>query len=420
MSAREVIRPGRRAVRAAGLALALAGAACDHVPADAVQRCDAAVVLPAAVATDVLFVIDDSGSMSEEQANLAQNLGAFIDTLAASAVQNDFRIGVTTTSLQSFAGATAYASGPAAGVPFPAGALVAIQTDAAGDPIPGALVYDAAAHAATGGFGGHRILDRGSPTLVEDFKANVRVGLNGANKEQPFRVARLALSDRLADANQSFLRPGARLAVIFVSDEDDCSDSAAPFLTTNPECHDRARKAADLDPVADFAAFLLGPIGGELRDVSVGAIAGFDPRGLAPSCGDRSLCADTACGTAYDEGDRYAALVTALGGVRMRLGSICDASFRDSLTRFAQALAPSTVPLSGAPADWRMLAVTVTPAAGGSPVPCRVAAAETPAQATADAIYTAPAGGRPAALTFQNGCALSLGDRIDVHLVCAQ
>ena len=31
---------------------------------------------------DILFVIDDSGSMAPEQANLAQNFQAFIDTLA--------------------------------------------------------------------------------------------------------------------------------------------------------------------------------------------------------------------------------------------------------------------------------------------------------------------------------------------------
>src|SRR5207248_7519381 len=108
---------------------------------------------------------------------------------------------------------------------------------------------------------GSRILDKGSSTLAADFKANVRVGVDGSGKEQPFQAARLALSDRLLDTNAGFLRDGARLAIIFLTDEDDCSDSKAPFATTNDSCHQKATKDASppiLDTVDDFAAFLLG------------------------------------------------------------------------------------------------------------------------------------------------------------------
>ncbi|HEY5676103.1 MAG TPA: vWA domain-containing protein, partial [Myxococcales bacterium] len=219
---------------------------CDRVPANALVSCQTTQVLPAAVTTDILFVVDDSGSMSEEQANLAANLDAFIDALIASPVKNDFRIGVTNSSVEEFpvngTTRTSYAAGPSTGVPFPAGALVAIKTRADGTGIPGALVYDAAAFAQSGGWGGRRILDKGSPTLAADFKANVLMGLNGSGKEQPFRAARLALSDRLLDANQGFLRDGARLAVVFLTDEDDCSDSSDPRATSNDQCHDKAVK----------------------------------------------------------------------------------------------------------------------------------------------------------------------------------
>ncbi|HET9551664.1 MAG TPA: hypothetical protein VFP50_01735 [Anaeromyxobacteraceae bacterium] len=408
-------------ILAAALA-ALPACSCDTPPPNALDSCQAAQVLPLAVQTDILFVIDDSGSMAEEQSNLSANLGAFIDTLAASPVADDFRIGVTTTSVENFdPTAHAYPAGPSTGVPYPAGALVAVRQDASGLGVRGAFVYDAAAYAATGGWGGARVLDKGSPTLARDFKANVLVGLSGSGKEQPFRVARLALSDRLADANQGFLRPGARLAVVFVTDEDDCSDTVAPFAASNDECHAPAVKGAVppiLDPPADFAAFLLGPVDGELRDVAVGAIAGFDPNGLAPSCGVVGACADNACATAYDEGDRFAALQGLVGGARMRLGSICDTSFRTSLAQFAQLLMPTTMPLSGAPADWRMLAVSLSRAGGGS-VACAVAEEGSAAQATADAVYSPPRFGRPAMLTFQRACALGLGDRIDVRIVCA-
>ena len=426
MNAHMPTRPGVRRVHLTLAAVAaLQALSCDSVPANALVSCQTTQVVPAAVSTDILFVVDDSGSMSEEQANLAANLDAFIDTLVASPVKNDFRIGVTNSSVEEFTvTATAgksYAAGPSAGVPFPAGALVAIKARADGTAIPGALVYDPTLFAQTGGWGGNRILDKGSPTLAADFKANVRVGLDGSGKEQPFRAARLALSDRLLDSNQGFLRDGARLAVVFLTDEDDCSDSSDPRATTNDQCHDKAVKNANppiLDTVDDFAAFLLGPVGGQVRDVVVGAVGGFNPATLAPSCGDAALCQDNACATAFDEADRFAALKTALGGTRTQLGSICDASFRDTLVRFATSLAPSSLPLSGVPADFRMLVVAVTKA-DGTVQPCTVGAEGAGNPSAVDAVYSGPRLGRPAQIAFQNRCKLDLGDRIDVHVVCA-
>ena len=397
---------------------------CDTPPENALLNCQASVVVPAAVKTDILFVVDDSGSMSEEQQNLANNLDAFIDALIASPVQDDFRIGVTNTSVEEFPNSsgvvrTTYAVGPAKNVPFPAGALVAVQTDLGGNVIPGAFVYDAGKYAATGGWGGTRILDKGSPTLAADFKANVRVGLDGSGKEQPFRAARLALSDRLADTNQGFLRDGARLAVIFLSDEDDCSDTASPFATDNNTCHLQATKTASppiLDTIDDFKAFLLGPVGGEIRDVSVGAIAGLDPASLAPSCGDPQ-CADKACSTAFDQGDRFKALADSFGSLKAQLGSICDTSFRNSLVKFAESLAPNAVPLAQVPADYRMLAISVTKT-NGTNIPCKVAKEGDTGQAGADAVYSDATMTRQAQITFQNACKLDLGDKIDVRVVC--
>ena len=418
--------PETRAVRRRGVLLlaliaGLPACSCDTVPPDAVVDCQATQIVPDSVATDILFVIDDSGSMSEEQANLAANLGAFIDTLAASPVKNEFRIGVTNSSVEEFtAGATSYAAGPSTGVPYPAGALLAVKTDSSGNAIPGSFVYDASLFSRTGGWGGPRILDKGSSTLVADFKVNVRVGLNGSGKEQPFRAARLALSDRLLDTNAGFLRDGARLAIVFLTDEDDCSDTSDPRATSNSQCHDSAIKNANppvLDTVDGFASFLLGPVGGEVRDVAVGVIGGFDPATLAPSCGDVT-CQDRTCSTAMDEADRFAALAAALGPGRTQLGSICDASFRNSLTRFAASLTPSTMPLSGAPADWRMLVVSVTKA-GGTVVPCSVGLEGAAGQSSVDAVYSGPRLGRQAQITFQNACKLDLGDKIDVHIVCA-
>lgn len=385
-------------------------ASCDQVPADALTSCQSTQILPTSVQTDILFVVDDSGSMANKQQNLADNLSAFIDTLAASPVQNEFRIGVTNSSVNEYDGGTSYTAGPSSGDPYPAGALVAVQIDG-GVPISGAYVYDA-------GWAGNRILDKGSPTLVADFEANVRVGTNGSGKEQPFRAARLALTDRLNDFNKGFLRDGARLAVVILSDEDDCSDTVAPFANSDTDCHSQAVKNANppiLDTVADFQAFLQGPIDGQIRDVAVGLIAGLDPATLAPSCG---TCPNNSCRAAFDSGDRYAALGLSMGPLQAQMGSICDTSFHDSLTRFATALTPNSVPLSGAPADWRMLAVKITKP-DKTTVGCTVGLEGASNQATVDAIYSGPTAGRPAKLTFQNACKLDLGDQVDVHVVCA-
>jgi hypothetical protein len=399
--------------------LLLLGSACDRVPAEAVTRCETRSVRGAAK-TDILFVIDDSLSMAEEQQNVRDNLAGFLQRLVDAPVRNDFQIGVTNTSIEDFdASLASYPAGtPSEGLPYPAGALVAVERGA-----EGRFQYDAALAATNplAGFVGPRILRAGSESLLADFAANVLVGTGGTGKEQALRAARLALTDRLADGvNAGFLRPGARLAIVFVSDEDDCSDGAGvvPSDGSGPAfCLSTAGKDA-IDPVADFAAFLRGPLDGELRDVVVGVIAGVDFQSPpSPSCG-RSHCANQTCATAYDEAERFSALVGELGGVRTRLDSICDASFADSLASIAELLVSQTMALEGAPADWRMLAVAVD-RVDGSRLFCDVAAEGDAAAASADAVYTPPLAGRPATLTFQNDCVLTQGDAVDLKLVCA-
>ena len=47
---------------------------------------------------DILFVIDDSGSMSEEQAALAANFSALVEQLESTEVMADYRVAITTTN----------------------------------------------------------------------------------------------------------------------------------------------------------------------------------------------------------------------------------------------------------------------------------------------------------------------------------
>jgi len=392
---------------AAALAAAAVASGCADAPATAVTECEAEIGI-GAVATDIVFVVDDSLSMAEEQENLRQNLATFVDLLAAAPVQNDFRIGVTNTSVTGYGGETAYDAGPNAGppaVPYPAGALVAIARDGAGAALAGTLVYDA-----TGGvFGGARVLDAGSATLVDDFKANVLQGVAGSGKEQPFAAIQGALAASVAGGvNAGFLRPGARLAVVILTDEDDCTDPAG-VAATNTACQDTDVKA-QLLPVGDVVSFLQGPLDGELRDPIVAVIAGFDPAS--------ATLEPTGCATSFADPTRLDALVAALGPERAFKDSICDPDFGPGLQAIADLLVPQTVPLENAPSDLRMLVVSVEKP-DGSVTGCPIAAAGTPEAAAAGAVYTPPGADGPATLTFQGACRLRASDRLDVRIVCA-
>ena len=64
---------------------------------DQSQEKQDAIALTVNKDVDILFVIDNSGSMGEEQATLAENFERFINVLEAPGVEANYRIGVTTT-----------------------------------------------------------------------------------------------------------------------------------------------------------------------------------------------------------------------------------------------------------------------------------------------------------------------------------
>jgi len=422
----------------AAAAAALDGCSCDSVPDSAVTACEQTKLVAGAVKTDILFVVDDSGSMLDEQTNLQNNLASFITALRDSPVANDFQVAVTTTSVSIWGAST--------------------PTGEHGSFVGPVLAGD-------------------SPTLVSDFQGQVVVGTAGFGKEQPLAAVEAALAPAIlapGGANEGFLRPGARLAVVILTDEDDCSDAASPWADTNNKCHNDNGdgvdyKATVLDPVSHFVDVLQGPLGPtgalETRDVVVAAIAGVDASTLLPTCyydpadpnqqnrwcchspqndlcgantcgsnavtipgglaGDTYCCGEAAgtactstCATAFDKADRIAAFIGGFPSTRRLLASVCDTSFASTLQQIAGLIVSQTVPLDGAPADYRMLVVGVRHA-DGSRISCTVAEAGSAAAATSGAAYERPAGSTPARLTFQNGCRLDRGDRIEIDVICA-
>ena len=138
---------------------------------------------------DILWVIDDSCSMSEEQAALAANLGGFI--AYANSQNVDYHVGVVTTDVDAA---------------NRQGKLVNRTSDPA-----------------------NRIVTRNTqPSAEQVFRTNTMLGTSGSGIEQGLQAARLALSPPTRDMeNAGFLRADARLAIIIVSDEEDQSPGPA-------------------------------------------------------------------------------------------------------------------------------------------------------------------------------------------------
>jgi hypothetical protein len=133
---------------------------------------------------DVLFVMDDSASMAEEQARLAENFVSFVAALDST--DADWHLGIVTTDTS--------------------------RSDA------GIL---------RGG-----VFDPDTPDLEQAVVDALLVGTSGSREEKGFEAATLALGPR----NPGLLREDARLNVVFVTDEDDGSPgTAADFLVSLAE-----------------------------------------------------------------------------------------------------------------------------------------------------------------------------------------
>lgn len=224
---------------------------------------------------DVLWVVDNSGSMQPHQENLAKNFQEFIDLFSKGAI--DFRIAVTTTDIF-------YDQGQLKGSP--------------------------------------KVLSPATPNLATAFAANIRVGTSGSPYEAGLQAAQMAI-ERQAQDNApklqaieqcktackgdlncidgcpgqypvEFLRPGAYVYLIFVTDEQDRSDQTVRYY---------------------WRAFETAMGVGNDGTVTTAAIIGLE--------GD-------ACDATF--GSRYLELSNLTGG---EVGSICDTSFAKTLRKLA-------------------------------------------------------------------------------------
>ncbi|MCB9639608.1 MAG: choice-of-anchor D domain-containing protein [Myxococcales bacterium] len=216
---------------------------------------------------DILFVIDNSGSMGDEQASLGSNFSSFINF--AQTLQVDFQIGITTTDVST-------------GTPL-----------GGGNNTPGGLR------------GSPKIMDNATPNLNTIFRQNANVGTNGSATEAGLEAARLALSHPLINTdiaqggNKGFLRQDASLAIIVVSDEPDSSSGTAPYYI-------------------NFLRNIKGVRNPDL--LRFNGVIGYDTKSKQNSCSNGSQSASSS--------GRYLAVIQATNGVA---ASICDSNWSGTL-----------------------------------------------------------------------------------------
>jgi hypothetical protein len=268
-------------------------------PVDAAPAVDAYEEIPdgqnanGCTKLDVLFVIDNSGSMGEEQANLTANFPMFISVLDASGL--DYRVAVTTTARDYH-----YT------MSFPVGGNIPMNT---GDGDDGAMLQPAACNMTK------RWIEKADADKVATFSCVANVGTSGNSDEMPLGAMRDAFEERMADnTNTGFRRPDALLGVVFLTDEEDCSyEQPVTLGFTQALCE------AQMEPATNYVAFLDQYTGHRSRWAAA-AIAGMGP-------GD---CTST-FGTA-NEARRLKEFVQA-AGAQARMSSICDGDLSASLSQ---------------------------------------------------------------------------------------
>ena len=168
---------------------------------------------------DVLFVVDDSGSMEDKQRLLAANIAEFTQEFTKSSFV-DYHVGVITSSIGS------------------AGSFNCGKTGC-----NGVLV------------GPPPWIERGTPNAINALQTNFMVGTNGSGNEEFFQPVALALSKPAVDnENKGFYRPKAHLAVIFVTDADDQSQTG---LTTPDKFIDFMKKLkGSAEKYSIYAAYI--------------------------------------------------------------------------------------------------------------------------------------------------------------------
>jgi len=152
---------------------------------------------------DFLFVIDNSGSMSDEQERLIDGFPGFIASIEESIAQYDYHLMVVTVDTT-----PTKAKDDSCNAEFGAGRIAAADGTPCG--IDGAK-------------GEQRYADAETEDLAAIFECVAEVGTNGSGQEMPIWAMAQAITEQNlpGGCNEGFLRDDAILVVTIITDEED-------------------------------------------------------------------------------------------------------------------------------------------------------------------------------------------------------
>jgi len=175
---------------------------------------------------DFLFVVDNSGSMADEQEALAKSFDGFITSIQNTVMAEDYHIMVIDTDAgNSFLQECLFLcvllpeceGYPCNMLPVPEGCDATLGTGLTKDP----------KDKECGITGGNRYMVDGQPNLSTVFECVAKVGTNGDGSERPMEamVSSVSTLNKPGTCNDGFLRKDALLVVTFITDEEDDGQS---------------------------------------------------------------------------------------------------------------------------------------------------------------------------------------------------
>jgi hypothetical protein len=369
--------------------------------------------------------------MREEQEKVVAQLQTFVSLLANDVVKNDFQIAVVTTGISQYT-TTCDLQGP--------NDLTVFERES-GRLQHGLLPSDQSPILSSGAMEGSQ------EAWLERVKLLLTQGIDGSGQEMGLEAARRAVSEPLLSirpdaepsGNRGFLRPGSRLLVVILSDEDDCSVSQPEAIALEPTCGSGCAADSDcneegtycllrspsdasqgracsrnacetpagrelLVPVSSYVDFFkgLGDGSGRGREVFLAVIGAVDSEGRPARC-------QSGTDEAYGVATRYAQAVDSMAENGL-IASICDASYGATLSRIAELVrAPHTLQLPKDIPDGHLLVIELT-RADGSLKRCVMGEGFE---------YSPASEGVPARATLLGDCRLRSGDRIKLKVACA-
>jgi hypothetical protein len=247
---------------------------------------------------DFLFVIDNSGSMQDEQTNLINNFPGFITTIRDVVAQDYHIMAVSTDNNENTGSSTTCSNDECTCTPAPVccenacsgmGALTCNGFDCNNLPI-GPCDFEWGAgkqYDADGNWcsleADKRWFTETQPALEDTFSCVAHVGIYGSGSEKPMQAMQGAVSDAMNDGggcNEGFLRDDAILVVVVVTDEEDDSteDPNGGSPGDPPDWAQSLIDAKNGDPNAIVVLMLVGD-----GDVPGGVCPpGADPGGGGP------------------------------------------------------------------------------------------------------------------------------------------